>query len=429
MQNYANQQSFADTKAANIMNLVRSTPTTQQQTTYQAAPNTMSQVAGLTATGIGAYGALKAKGGEIKEKHMASGGIASGVPAEKLPSMLKKLSDKQLAEKANPETNDPQTVAEVISEQSFRANARENVPTARFAPGGIVAFADGGNTTGFSDADIQAGTTPNQNILDKFYSQYGQGFNRVAPKSEVTQETPDTMAIAKQNKDAGLAYLEAIKGSRMDPKKQAYLQLMNLGANVGAGTSSNFLTNLAGGVQKTMPQVMEDIRGNRQAQLEEAKAGYDVSKLDSSTLMEIAKNANENKEKELDRLMRMGMSKQQAEATMYSADMQYKGVLANNASRIQAAQMAAAGRQNVDRDSPLFIKNATDNFKILANLKAKELGVQVEGLPAEEVSKLQGQAIIMTERGFDAAKNYKNNKNKGSDKGGSGEVDFNSLPK
>jgi hypothetical protein len=76
MQNYANQQNFADNKAANIMNLIRSTPTTQTQTQYQAPPSTMSQAAGLAATGIGAYGALKAKGGKIKEKRMANGGIA-----------------------------------------------------------------------------------------------------------------------------------------------------------------------------------------------------------------------------------------------------------------------------------------------------------------------------------------------------------------
>ena len=60
MQNYGNQQSFADTKAANIMNLIRSTPTTQQQTVYQAPPSAISQAAGLGTAGIAGLGLYNA---------------------------------------------------------------------------------------------------------------------------------------------------------------------------------------------------------------------------------------------------------------------------------------------------------------------------------------------------------------------------------
>jgi len=60
MQNYANQQSFSDTKAANIMNLVRSTPTTQTQTMYQAPPSAISQAAGLGTAGIAGLGLYNA---------------------------------------------------------------------------------------------------------------------------------------------------------------------------------------------------------------------------------------------------------------------------------------------------------------------------------------------------------------------------------
>jgi hypothetical protein len=333
MQNYSNQQQYPQQQAANIMNLIRSTPTTQTQTTYAAPPNPYSQVAGLAATGIGAYGALKAEGGEIKEKKMASGGIASGVPAEKLPSMLEKLSDQQLAQKADLRTNDPQTAADAISQQSFRTNARAGTPG--FAPGGIVAFAEGGTK---NDAVEQMGKyeTPDQTTLNEFYAKNAPGTPAPIAQAQPSQ-TPDMMAIAGQNKDAGLAYLEAIRGARPDKTQQGYLQLMNLGANTAAGTSSNFLTNLAGGAKAVTPQIMQDLKENRQSQLEEAKAGYDVSKMDSATLMEIAKNASQNKEKELDRLMHMGMSKQQAEATMYTADQHLKGVFATNAATIKAA--------------------------------------------------------------------------------------------
>jgi hypothetical protein len=60
MQNYGNQQNYADTKAANIMNLVRSTPTTQQQTVYQAPPSAISQAAGLGTAGIAGLGLYNA---------------------------------------------------------------------------------------------------------------------------------------------------------------------------------------------------------------------------------------------------------------------------------------------------------------------------------------------------------------------------------
>jgi hypothetical protein len=423
IQNYSNQQQYPQQQTANIMNLLRSTPTTQTQTVYQAAPNPYSQVAGLAATGIGAYGALKAEGGEIKEKKMASGGIASGVPAEKLPSMLEKLSDPQLAQKANLKTNDPQTAADAISQQQFRANARQGIANAggpiNMANGGIVAFAEG-------DLVEQMGKleTPDQATLNAFYAKNSPGTPAPIAKPQPGQ-TPDMMAIAGQNKDAGLAYLEAIRGARPDKTQQGYLQLMNLGANTAAGTSSNFLTNLAGGAKAVTPQVMQDLKENKQAQLEEAKAGYDVSKTDNATLMEIAKNANQNKEKELDRLMHMGMSRQQADATIRSAELHLQGVLASNKATITAAGINAAARTNIDRDSPLFIKQAGDNFKTLATLKAKELGVQVDGLPPEQLAALQAQAIAMTQQAFDAAKNYKKT---GKD-GTSTEVDFSKLPK
>ena len=337
IQNYGNQQNYGTTQATNIMNLLRSTPTTQTQTVYQAPPSTISQIGGLGATALGAYGAsggfkTNAAGGEIKEKKMASGGIASGVPAEKLPSMLEKLSDQQLAQKANLQTNDPQTAADAISQQSFRANARAGTPG--FAPGGIVAFADG-------DLVEQMGKyeTPDQPTLDKFYSRYGQGFDKIPPTSQVAPQTPDMMAIAQQNKDAGAAYLDAIKNARPDVAQQMWGRLMQFGANAAAGTSPNALTNFGAAAKETVPGLLEDTKANRLAQLEEAKAGYDISKMDSATLMEIAKNASQDREKELDRLKQQGMSETQANATITASLNALKG---------HQAQAAATGANTAE---------------------------------------------------------------------------------
>jgi len=397
IQNYGNQQNYGTTQTANIMNLLRSTPTTQTQTTYQAPPSTISQIGGLGATALGAYGAsggfksaaTNSGGGEIKEKKMVSGGIASGVPAEKLPSMLEKLSDQQLAQKANLQTNDLETAADAISQQSFRANARAGTPG--FAPGGIVAFAEGGTK---DDAVEQMGKyeTPDQPTLDKFYSRYGQGFDRIPPTSQVAPQTPDMMAIAQQNKDAGAAYLNAIKNARPDVAQQMWGRLMQFGANTAAGTSPNALTNLGAAAKETAPGFMEDIKANRQAQLEEAKAGYDISKMDSATLMEIAKNASENRQKELDRLKQQGMSETQANATITASLNALKGHLASaaatgantaelNKTRTLAEQNKAWDRyeDNVREYAKLYIPSnkswatATPEEVNTAIKKAKEL--------------------------------------------------------
>ena len=340
VQNYSNQQQYPQQQAANIMNLLRSTPTTQTQTVYQAPPSPISQLGGLGATALGAYGAsggfkTSAAGGEIKEKKMASGGIASGVPAEKLPSMLEKLSDQQLAQKANLQTNDPQTAADAISQQSFRANARAGTPG--FAPGGIVAFAEGGdNNLSGADYEQMPEYMPKSTLLSKTNPTINYGQPQPQPKQA---DTPDMMAIAQQNKDAGAAYLDAIKNARPDVAQQMWGRLMQFGANAAAGTSPNALTNFGAAAKETVPGLLEDTKANRLAQLEEAKAGYDISKMDSATLMEIAKNANEDRNKELDRLMRKGLSEIQANATIEASLNALKG---------HQAQAAATGANTAE---------------------------------------------------------------------------------
>ena len=79
IQNYATAQQYPMMQLGQMMDLVRGTPTQTTSTQmYQAAPSTISQIGGLGATALGAYGAaggFKAKGGAIKEKKYASGGL------------------------------------------------------------------------------------------------------------------------------------------------------------------------------------------------------------------------------------------------------------------------------------------------------------------------------------------------------------------
>lgn len=75
--NYANAQTYPMQQLGMYNALLRgyNTPTSAS-TTYAPAPSALSQLGGLGATALGAYGALKAKGGVIKKpKKYASGGL------------------------------------------------------------------------------------------------------------------------------------------------------------------------------------------------------------------------------------------------------------------------------------------------------------------------------------------------------------------
>ena len=75
--NYAMAQQYPMQQLGLYNALLRgyATPVTSTQN-YQAAPSMLSQIGGLGATALGAYGALKAKGGKIEEpKKYATGGL------------------------------------------------------------------------------------------------------------------------------------------------------------------------------------------------------------------------------------------------------------------------------------------------------------------------------------------------------------------
>jgi hypothetical protein len=329
--------------------------------------------------------------------------------------MLAKLSDQQLAQKANPKASDIDTLAAVQGEQAFRTNARQGAAsTPGFAPGGIVAFAGGGDT---DDAVAQMGKyeTPDQSTLNAFYAKNAPGTPAPLAQAQPTQ-TPDMMAIAEQRKNAGSAYLEALKNARPDKNEQLWNQLMSLGVNTAAGTSSNPLTNLAAGAQKTLPQVMEDAKARRQSEIEMAKAGYDISNVDTGTLIEIAKNASQNREKELDRLMHLGMSKQQADATIRSAELHLEAARGNNAATLAAAKI---GHSPQERLEGIRTKAYVDTYNNVIKTMQDKLGIDKvtpeQYKQAREIAKSAAMDAVTFAKEAGGSK--------------SNEVDFNKLPK
>jgi hypothetical protein len=68
-QDFLNQQRYPMQQVGYMSDILRGTPTNSSQTMYQAAPNMISQLAGLGTAGMGAaqmYKAFGAKGGQVK---------------------------------------------------------------------------------------------------------------------------------------------------------------------------------------------------------------------------------------------------------------------------------------------------------------------------------------------------------------------------
>ena len=392
MQNYGNQQNYGTTQTANIMNLLRSTPTTQTQTVYQAAPSAISQIGGLGATALGAYGAsggfkTNAAGGEIKEKKMASGGIASGVPAEKLPSMLEKLSDQQLAQKANLQTNDPQTAADAISQQSFRANARQGVASAagggfvNMASGGIVAFAKG-------DAVEEMGKyeNPNQTTLNEFYAKSAPGTpaplaqNQPTDENDLATRSAEYKNLLGDRSGVGAKYIEALKNAKPDKEEQMWGRLMQFGAGMAAGTSPNALTNIGAAAKETVPGMLEDTKARRQAEIETAKAQYDISNMDYSDQVNLLKLAQTDRNAFAKIAADMGMKEKEL-ANQLVMNINTNKAHIESANIAAKASMANAGAaQNLSREQMSILEkaaspNATPEEKLKGAALEKYIGL------------------------------------------------------
>jgi hypothetical protein len=143
VQDYATSQQYPLMQLGVLSNMLRGLPM-QASTTqmYQAQPSAASQAMGSIGAGLELYKTAKsafgANGGVVK---MAGGGIATGVPPAKLPSMLRKLSDGQLEQKDKDQSTDPATGEDVDAELARRGALRNGIKP--MAAGGAIAFKDG----------------------------------------------------------------------------------------------------------------------------------------------------------------------------------------------------------------------------------------------------------------------------------------------
>lgn len=137
VQNYQNAQNYPYMQLGFMSDLLRGTPVgNTTQTTYMAQPGMASQIGGLATAGLGAYAALKAEGGPIKDKGFKAGGIVGYKTGGEIEeSMRSKLEDLDV----------PHLQSVVQNKESPKmAGIAKEVLATKLAKGGIVAFADEG---------------------------------------------------------------------------------------------------------------------------------------------------------------------------------------------------------------------------------------------------------------------------------------------
>lgn len=155
VQDYATSQQYPLMQLGVLSNMLRGLPMQSSSTQmYQAQPSGLSQAMGTIGTGMELYKTAKsafgANGGAVKE--YAKGGIATGVPPAKLPSMLEKLSDDQLGKKDQDQETDPATKQMVDAEQVRRNALRSGIKP--MAAGGAIAF-NGKEQSDVKDPEIE----------------------------------------------------------------------------------------------------------------------------------------------------------------------------------------------------------------------------------------------------------------------------------
>ena len=138
IQNYATAQQYPLMELGTMSNMLRGLPLQSSTTqSYQAAPSALTQAVGAAGTGA-MLGSMYAKGGLLKTKKMAAGGIASygaGDIVESTESDLEQMPSNALNKELASTTSD-------LVKSKIRGILQARAG-AQYAGGGIIAFADG----------------------------------------------------------------------------------------------------------------------------------------------------------------------------------------------------------------------------------------------------------------------------------------------
>lgn len=311
IQDYATQQQYPFIQLGTLSNMLRGLPM-QASTTqmYQAQPSLLQQGVGLAgaAANLKQAGVFGKEGGAVKE--MAGGGIASGVDPNKLPSMMKKLSDDQLKDKLDPKDTDPETLGIAQAEKQRREQVRG------MAGGGAVAFKEGEKVENpFKDKEEPKKEAPAPKAAapkaaapvekaPSYQAQLNQMLSQPSPiapeitkirtaEAEAEKEAKlgvqgqmlrkqeafkqfgiDPEAIYKQERAEKNKALEQAQG---DAKKAEYLRYAQMFAKFGSTPGPVLKAGLVA-INDTIPDLLDDQEQARNIQRGIQKALFDLDK-------------------------------------------------------------------------------------------------------------------------------------------------------
>lgn len=301
IQDYATQQQYPFMQLSTMSNLLRGLPM-QSMTTqgYQALPNTGSQLLGLGATALGAYGAsggfrgFKA-GGEVKGYAGPEGSLvgsgsagATGVAG----SIERQLMGKDVPElvqiaKTNPSEQIREmagriAAAKQLQERQAQSMGLESAPAPNMddvgmAGGGIVAFNTGNLVDGLSDEDQEKvdkdAMLQRVNLMNKYFTSQGMG-----------GQSPEAKAIGEN-----IAQIKKGIGENYDSRNM-YNALMLGGIGAMKGKSQNFLENIAGGLESGVTGYIKG-QDRKEDMLNKLRSGeIDLAKLSSNERNNLFRN-------------------------------------------------------------------------------------------------------------------------------------------
>jgi len=414
MANYNTAQTYPMTQLAQLESLYTGAPQNITSSTYSAAPSTVSQLANL---GAGAYAASKlaAKGGLMKTKKMAAGGIASfdvGGAVGKVDYSLENMDAEQLEDTIRTSTSPyiRQKAKELLPMAMQRSAGVTGAGSGKgfAAGGGIVAFANGGSA--FTDEEMYAGS------------------NRQTPLPPIATQSPVSGGLKNV-----MSYLDQLKsmgyGTSSEEGKALREEIKQERAELKAGKEKNFyralLQGAGEGLQVTSPfanpGIGKLISGTSQAyaagekdyadQLAKLRSGeLDLSKMDAT---------------DRNNLLHYAMTGATSES---NTEMRTRELL--EAAKLRASQVGAA---NADRQFNAKVSAYNNAYGKLLQARKDVLGVNP--LTAQDYADIENQAAHAAERFIQGAsakgKDDKGSKGPkvGAENAPSNVVDFNDFNK
>ena len=421
---YANAQQYPLMQLGTMSNMLRGLPMQASTTNqYAASPNPVSQAVGTIGAGASIYNAMgprSAAGGEVKG--YAKGGIMSydmgGEVEDQLESMDEKGLQTQARESSSPSIR--KMAQRLLRERQMSKQPQGTGPMGvqyqaaqpqmpSYAPGGIVAFAQGKTVYGGPSTEADEGEAEAKIGMQERLAQSapttGGIMGATAPPAtpvpyapqagRAMQQAPDIPAFMKAEyadaekrmnaplsdfmaerraalREAGVAdasegqqqqraEMMAEKANMKDEKeRQKYMRMAEFFASWGSTPGPTLVAGL-NALQKTVPNIVADEREQKKARREIDKS---IADLDNATRLEkrgevdaamalklkAAEDMKALNIKFIDYQSRRESDASSFAATKYNADMQFR----SEQLRATTARLDRAARRETDADSKAF---------------------------------------------------------------------------